>query len=437
MNEPVKSELTKDESAVAVSGEKTSGKTKTVAVIGGGPAGLIAAEELSKAGLSVDVYEAMPTLGRKFLRAGLGGLNITHSEPFEKFCSRYFDRQDCLQPFLDCFKPEALRNWVHELGITTFVGSSGRVFPAEMKSAPLLRAWVHRLRSAGVRLHVGHRFLGFAETVPHLKIAGPQGEFLVAADAVVLALGGASWPQLGSDGAWVSWLADKGVQVMPWQSANCGFELSWSEHLLKKHSGAPLKSVAMSFTDINGAVESKRGELLIADYGVEGSLIYAFSRKIREFLSERGVATVYLDLYPDRSYERLWGDLSKPRGTRSLSRHLKACLGKDELKRALLFEFCRRQDLEKPKILAGLAKALPLHIAAPRPLSEAISTAGGVSFDSVDSNLMLKDLPGVFVAGEMLDWEAPTGGYLLTACFATGLWAGRAAASWAKGESLL
>ncbi|MBX9940726.1 MAG: TIGR03862 family flavoprotein [Candidatus Obscuribacterales bacterium] len=436
MSKSVESERNKKEGAVAAPIEATSSKARTVAVIGGGPAGLIAAEELSKAGLSVDVYEAMPTLGRKFLRAGLGGLNITHSEPFEKFCSRYFDRQPYLQPFLDCFKPEALRNWVHELGITTFVGSSGRVFPAEMKSAPLLRAWVHRLRSAGVRLHVGHRFLGFADAA-QLKIAGPEGEFLVAPDVVVLALGGASWPQLGSDGAWVSWLVEKGVQVLPWQSANCGFELSWSEHLLKKHSGAPLKSVSMTFTDLDGTVECKRGELLIADYGVEGSLVYAFSRKIRECLRVRGEATIYLDLYPDRSFERLLSELSKARGSRSLSRHLQACLGRDELKRALLFELCKRQDMEDPKILAGLAKALPLHIAAPRPLAEAISTAGGVSFDSVDSNLMLKDLPGVFVAGEMLDWEAPTGGYLLTACFATGLWAGRAAASWAKGESLL
>lgn len=436
MSKSVESERNKKEGAVAAPIEATSSKAKTVAVIGGGPAGLIAAEELSKAGLSVDVYEAMPTLGRKFLRAGLGGLNITHSEPFEKFCSRYFDRQPYLQPFLDCFKPEALRNWVHDLGITTFVGSSGRVFPAEMKSAPLLRAWVHRLRSAGVRLHVGHRFLGFADGA-QLKIAGPEGEFLVAPDVVVLALGGASWPQLGSDGAWVSWLVEKGVQVLPWQSANCGFELSWSEHLLKKHSGAPLKSVSMTFTDLDGTVECKRGELLIADYGVEGSLVYAFSRKIRDYLRVRGEATIYLDLYPDRSFERLLSDLSKARGSRSLSRHLQACLGRDELKRALLFELCKRQDIEDPKILAGLAKALPLHIAAPRPLAEAISTAGGVSFDSVDSNLMLKDLPGVFVAGEMLDWEAPTGGYLLTACFATGLWAGRAAASWAKGESLL
>ncbi len=404
----------------------------TVAIIGAGPSGLMAAEVLANAGFSVDVYESMPTLGRKFLRAGLGGLNITHSEPFEKFCTRYTDRQQEMQAFLERFTPAALCQWVHELGISTFIGSSGRIFPKEMKSAPLLRIWVQRLRRDGVRFHMKHRWIGFEGRA--LKIAAPDREFIIEPDATILALGGASWPQLGSDGAWVPWLTERGVEVAAWQSANCGFDLSWTEHLLKKHSGAPLKSVSLSFTNLAGVTKSKRGELLISDYGIEGSLIYAFSREIRDYINVHGKASFFLDLYPDRSTERLLADLARPRGSRSLSRHLQACLGKDDLKRALLFEFLTRQQMEDPTKLAAFAKALPVTVHSTRPLCEAISSAGGVKFESLDKNLMLRDLPGVFVAGEMIDWEAPTGGYLLTACLATGFSAGQAVVDWLSGS---
>ena len=407
-------------------------RSKTVAIIGGGPSGLMAAEVLANAGCSVDVYEAMPTLGRKFLRAGLGGLNITHSEPFEKFCTRYTDRQQEMQAFLERFTPAALQEWVHELGISTFIGSSGRIFPKEMKSAPLLRIWVQRLRRTGVRFHMKHRWIGFEGRA--LKITAPDHELIIEADAAILALGGASWPQLGSDGAWVPWLEERGIKIAPWQSANCGFDLSWSEHLLKKYSGAPLKSVALSFTNLDGVTNSKRGELLIANYGVEGSLIYAFSREIRDYINVHGKATFYLDLYPDRSTARLLADLARPRGSRSLSRHLQACLGKDDLKRALLFEFLDREQMKAPSKLAAFAKALPVTVRSTRPLCEAISSSGGVRFESLDSKLMLRDLPGVFVAGEMIDWEAPTGGYLLTGCLATGFCAGQAVLDWLTGS---
>lgn len=410
----------------------------SVSIIGGGPAGLMAAEVLINAGVEVDVYEAMPTLGRKFLRAGLGGLNITHSEPFNTFCARYGDKQSHLQQYLDAFPPESLRQWVHELGIETFVGSSGRVFPTEMKAAPLLRAWVHRLRSAGVQFHHNHRWLGFEENLQGagenlkqirsvLRMANATGEFSLDAETVILALGGASWPQLGSNGTWAPWLQERGVEMAPWLSANCGFDVAWSAHLREKFPNSPLKSVALTFTDLDGISESKQGEILVSEYGVEGSLIYAFSRRLRDYLNVHGSATFSLDLLPAHSLERVVAEISRPRGSKSLSRHLQSCLKIDGLKSALLYELLSREEIADPATLAKYIKELPITVRSTRPLAEAISTAGGVCFDSLDQDLMLKALPGIFVCGEMIDWEAPTGGYLLTACFATGLRAGQGA----------
>lgn len=400
-----------------------------VAVIGGGPAGLMAAEVLVQAGMQVDVYDAMPSLGRKFLRAGIGGLNITHSEAYEAFCARYGERRPQLQTLLDGLPPDALRSWVHELGIETFVGSSGRVFPTQMKAAPLLRAWLHRLRGAGVRLHVRHRWLGW-NADGTLRLASPSGEISITPQATVLALGGASWPQLGSDGAWLPWLSQRGVGVAPLQPANCGFEVAWSAHLREKFAGASLKSVALTLTDAQGRTEQRQGEMVISAHGVEGSLIYAFSQRLREHINAHGSATFTLDLAPGRDAARVLAEVSHPRGSRSLSSHLQSRVGIAGVKAALLHEVLRKEQFADPATLAATIKALPVTVSAPRPVAEAISTAGGVRFDSLDQNLMLTAVPGVFVAGEMLDWEAPTGGYLLTACFASGRAAGAGLVKW-------
>jgi uncharacterized flavoprotein (TIGR03862 family) len=402
-----------------------------VAIIGGGPAGLMAAEALSRAGVQVDVFDAMPSLGRKLLRAGIGGLNLTHSEDYATFCARYGSRQPQLQPLLDRLPPDALRAWVHGLGIETFVGSSGRVFPTQMKAAPLLRAWLHRLRSAGVRLHVRHRWLGW-NADGALRLATPNGEIAITPQATVLALGGASWPQLGSDGAWLPWLQARGVEVAPLQSANCGFDVAWSAHLREKFAGAELKSVALTFTDADGHTERRQGELVISAHGVEGSLIYAYSRQLREYLNAHGSATFTLDLAPGRDAARVLAEVSHPRGARSLSSHLQSRVGISGVKTALLHEVLTKEQLADAVTLAATIKALPITVRATRPLAEAISTAGGVCFEGLDQHLMLTGLPGVFVAGEMLDWEAPTGGYLLTACFATGWCAGMGALEWLK-----
>lgn len=400
-----------------------------VAIIGGGPAGLMAAEALSLAGVQVDVYDAMPSVGRKLLLAGIGGLNITHSEDYDTFCARYGDRQPQLQAVLDRLPPSALRAWVHGLGIDTFVGSSGRVFPTQMKAAPLLRAWLHRLRSAGVRLHVRHRWLGW-DADGALRLASPGGEISLKPQATVLALGGASWPQLGSDGAWLPWLKARGVEIAPLQSANCGFEVAWSAHLRDKFAGAQLKSVALTFTDGEGRTEQRQGEMVVSAHGVEGSLVYAFSQRLREQLNAHGSATFTLDLAPGRDAARVLAEVSHPRGSRSLSSHLQSRVGLTGVKVALLHEVLSKAQFADAATLAATIKALPITVRAPRPLAEAISTAGGVRFNSLDQNLMLTALPGVFVAGEMVDWEAPTGGYLLTACFATGLCAGQGARDW-------
>ncbi len=405
-----------------------------VAVIGGGPAGLMAAQALAAAGVGVAVFEAKPSLGRKFLRAGIGGLNLTHDEDYAAFCARFGERQPSLQPMLDRFPPAAVREWAASLGVDTFVGSSGKVFPSGMKAAPLLRGWIQRLRAQGVRFHMRHRWLGWnAEAA--LRMETPTGEIAIRPSATILALGGGSWPQLGSDAAWVPWLEAQGVEVAPLRSANSGFHADWSAHLRDKFSGAQLKPVAMTVTHASGKEETRHGEFIITDYGIEGSLVYAFSRHIRESIQRDGRAVISVDLLPGRSEERVLSDVSYPRGARSMSSHLQSRLGLKGAKAALLREVLGKEGVSDTAKLARHIKALPLTLTGVRPLVEAISTAGGVPFEALDSGLMLTAMPGVFLAGEMLDWEAPTGGYLLTACLAQGLWAGVAAHEWLQRQT--
>ena len=401
---------------------------RTVAVIGGGPAGLMAAEVLAQGGVRVDVFDAMPSLGRKFLLAGVGGMNITHAEPFDLFLSRYGARASILEPLLEAFPPAMLREWIHGLGVATFVGSSGRVFPTEMKAAPLLRAWLHRLREAGVHFHVRHRWLGWTDAGA-LRFAAPVGEIVVAADAVVLALGGASWPRLGANGDWVPVLAQRGIDISPLVPTNCGFDVAggWSEHLRKRCAGQPLKTVTLRFNDAGGVAHERKGELMLSNTGVEGSLIYALSAPLRDTIAAQGCVTVHLDFLPDKPAERVFAEVAHPRGARSLSSHLQSRAGIKGAKMALLREILAPAQLNSPVQLAEAIKALPLKLIATRPIDEAISSAGGLRFASLDANLMLRELPGVFCAGEMLDWEAPTGGYLLSACFASGRAAGQGA----------
>ncbi|MDQ0070716.1 putative flavoprotein (TIGR03862 family) [Variovorax boronicumulans] len=401
----------------------------TVAVIGGGPAGLMAAEVLGASGAQVHVYDAMPSVGRKFLLAGRGGLNLTHSEPFDVFMSRFGERRAQLEPMLAQFGPQQVREWATGLGIETFVGTSGRVFPTDMKAAPLLRAWLHRLRSAGVQFHMRHRWLGDASfDAAALRFATPAGETSVKADAVVLALGGASWARLGSDGAWAPWLQGRGIDVAPLLPANCGFDgVGWSEHFSSRFAGQPFKSVAISFTDGQGRSFARKGEFVATATGIEGSLIYAASALLRDEIASQGSATLLLDLLPDRSTEQVLAAVKHPRGARSLSSHLKSRLGLEGIKAGVLHEALSREAMQDPVQLAATIKAVPLKLVATRPIDEAISTAGGVRFDALDTQLMAKALPGVFVAGEMLDWEAPTGGYLLTASMASGAAAARGA----------
>ena len=409
-----------------------------VAIVGGGPAGLMAAEILARRGLRVDLFDAMPSVGRKFLLAGKGGLNLTHSEDSERLVARYGEARQVLEPWLRSFGAPQVRDWAAGLGIETFVGSSGRVFPTQMKAAPLLRRWLQRLRGQGVRIHTRHRFTGFgavgrgARRPPLLLFATPQGDCGVEAEAVLLALGGASWPALGSDGAWVSILGAAGVAIAPLQPANCGFDVlhqdasgeavpGWTGHFRSRFAGAPLKGVTLRWRRPDGSEAAQLGEFVITTSGVEGSLVYAASAGIREAITADGQATVTLDLLPQRDAAWLAQALARPRGSRSLSTHLKARLGLEGLRVALLHERLSRDLLADPARLAMALKALPLTLGAPRPIAEAISTAGGVRFSAMDATLMLAALPGVFCAGEMLDWEAPTGGYLLTACLSSGV----------------
>ncbi len=404
-------------------------QSRSVAVIGGGPAGLMAAEVLIQGGARIDIYDSMPSVGRKFLVAGKGGLNLTHSESREQFLSRYGDRRAQLEPLLDQFGPEDLRRWVHELGVDTFVGTSGRVFPVGMKTSPILRAWLERLRKAGVTFHTRHKWIGWSDD-GSLRFETPDVETSVSPDAVVLALGGGSWRQLGSTGAWVPLLTGRGVAVAELKPSNCGFDAAWSEHFRTRFEGSPVKSVIVSFTDSKGNAFRKQGEFVVTATGVEGSLIYAISAQVRDEIEANGSAVIKLDLAPGWSQQRLIERLSQPRGSRTLSGHLEKATKIKGVKAGLLWEYLPKQDFADPERLAAAIKELSIPLIAPRPLDEAISSAGGVRFEELDEHLMIRSLPGVFCAGEMLDWEAPTGGYLLTACFASGRAAGLGAIAW-------
>ena len=405
-----------------------SSSPSRVAIVGAGPAGLMAAEVLAAGGVQVDVYDAMASSARKFLLAGKGGMNITHSEPYEAFVARYGARSGAVDAWLRGFGPQDVRDWIHGLGIDTFVGTSGRVFPTEMKAAPLLRAWLHRLRESGVRLHTRHRWQGWRDGA--LVFATPEGETLVAAEATILALGGASWARLGSDGAWVPLLQALGVEVAPLLPSNCGFDTDWSPHFSEKHAGAPLITVAVEFENRAGARERRQGQFVVTASGIEGSLVYALSAPLRDQIAGRGQATIWLDLAPDHDPERVRAEVLRPRGSRSMSSHLQSRLGIKGVKAGLLRECLDAAAYNDPERLAQAIKALPLVLKRPRPIDEAISSAGGVRFEAMDANGMLRALPGVFVAGEMVDWEAPTGGYLLTACFAGGRAAGAGVLRW-------
>ena len=418
-----------------------------IVIIGAGPAGLMAAQTLAQAGVSVVIYDAMPSVARKFLQAGKGGLNLTHSEPMRAFVGRYGEAATQVSAWLTAFSPKALREWAVDLGFETFVGSSGRVFPVDMKAAPLLRAWIHRLKSLGVVFHVKHRWLGWNEAGA-LRFATPEGELCVRAEKTLLALGGASWKRLGSDGAWASLLAQQGVPIAPFKPSNGGVQVAWSEYFKTKYAGAPLKNVAL-----NGV----QGEMLIDPRGLEGSLIYAQFVALREAMLAQGSVTIHLDLLPQVSLEKLQTQLQKPQGKQSFSSYLTKVTGLDALKVSLLHECVGAQGLRQahsghrhrleahdsaqtnaPASLAGHSafeaspslaqriKACPVKLCGLGDLDDAISTAGGVALDALAPSLELKALPNVYCIGEMLDWEAPTGGYLLTASMASGVWAAKA-----------
>jgi uncharacterized flavoprotein (TIGR03862 family) len=440
-----------------------------VAIIGAGPAGLMAAEVLSnaakaqgKASFEVHVYDAMPSAGRKFLLAGIGGLNLTHSEPLEPFLTRYYERNDALAQVITAQPATQLGAWAKDLGIDTFVGTSGRVFPTDMKAAPLLRAWLHRLRGNGVQFHMRHRWVGWDDqgglkfektTAGSADIAAQSAgsaanntnssglstpstsarsvqHITVTAQATVLALGGASWQRLGSDGAWVPWLRAKGIDVADLQPANCGFDVSangkpgWSEHFTTKFAGQPFKTVTIT---VPGTDFHRQGEFVATQTGLEDSLIYAASKLLRERIAAHGSATLHLDLLPQWDAAKVLREVSHPRGSRSLSSHLSSRLNLEGIKLNILYELLSKDAMNNPQQLATAIKSLPITVSAPRPIDEAISTAGGIRFEAMTAQYMLSQLPGVFCAGEMLDWEAPTGGYLLTAAMATGKAAGEGA----------
>lgn len=400
-----------------------------IAVIGGGPAGLMAAETIRAAGIEVDVFDAMGSVGRKFLIAGKGGLNLTHSEARPAFDTRYRERAREVGAWLDEFDADALREWARGFGIETYVGSSGRVFPMDRKAAPLLRGWVRRLRESGVRFHLRHRWLGW-DGDGRLRFDTPAGASCLHAGAAILALGGGSWPQLGSDGAWVGAMSEAGIDIAPLRPSNCGFDVDWSAHLAQRFAGAPLKPVIAHWHDAEGREHALQGECVLTETGIEGSVIYAISANLRETITRDGSAMLHLDLAPGRDVTRLLEALSMPRGKRSLGEWLRRQAALDAAKAALVFEALGSDAGNDIDRLASTIKRLPLRLLRPRPISEAISSAGGVRLGALDDALMLRAMPGVFCAGEMLDWEAPTGGYLLQACFASGLRAGRGAVAW-------
>ncbi|MBY3041059.1 MULTISPECIES: TIGR03862 family flavoprotein [Rhizobium] len=396
---------------------------KRIAIIGGGPAGLAAAELLSRCGHAVTVYDAMPTFARKFLLAGKSGLNITHSEDYARFITRFGAASPRLRPALDAFTPDDIRDWAAQLGTETFVGSSGRVFPKVMKASPLLRAWLKRLEAQGTALRTRHRWTGFAQD--GYAFETPEGCSIVHCDAALLALGGASWPRLGSDAAWVPWLAGRGVEIDTFQPANCGFVVGWSGNFSERFAGEPVKSVTAT-----SEAGTFPGEFVITGSGIEGSLVYTHTAALRDRLLNHGSAVLTLDLAPGRTIERLSRDLARQDAKSSFSNRLRKGAGLDGVKAALLRELTPERDRTDPERLAGMIKALPVPVIETRPIAEAISSAGGIRWSSIDDSYMLKALPGTFVAGEMLDWEAPTGGYLLTACLATGQAAARGIEAW-------
>ena len=388
-----------------------------IAIIGAGPAGLMAAQVLSSAGYAPTVFDAKPSAGRKFLQAGRGGLNLTHAEDFTLFSSRYFEAQSFLQPALEAFSPKDIREWAQNLGFETYVGSSGKVYPLDKKSAPLLRTWLRQLKENNTQFKMKHRFVGWSKDIWQFET--PDGLKDYSFDAVILALGGASWPHLGSTGSWTTILKNRGLNISPLKPANMGFNISWSKVFKEKFSGTPLKNVELSFIDINGKLQSKLGELLVGEYGVEGSLIYTHSKLMRELVEQKSPLTVYLDLFPHRSESKLKEQLSAPRGKQSLSAFWKR-LGLAGIKASLLREVLAKELLSEPELVAKTLKKFPLTLDSYRGVEEAISTAGGLAFENLDEKLMLKDFPGVFCVGEMLDWEAPTGGYLLTGVMGQG-----------------
>ncbi len=389
----------------------------------------MAAEAARAQGAEVDVFDRMGSVGRKFLIAGKGGLNLTHSDPFARFASRYGERSVEVSAWLRQFDAEALRAWARELGVETFVGSSGRVFPTDLKAAPLLRAWVRRLRAQGVRFHVRHEWRGWHDDGA-LSFATDAGERAVNADAVVLAMGGASWPVLGSDGRWIPMLAAREIACAPLRPSNCGFDVAWSEHFVQRHAGDPLKHVVLEWRTSDGAVQRRQGECVITRDGIEGSLIYAGSAHLRDAIDAHGEVVIHLDLLPQRAQPDLASALMRAQGRRSLSEQWRRSLGIEGVKAGLLRETLDPMECRDPQRVAAALKALPIRLLRARPVEEAISSAGGVCFSALDEQLMLRALPGTFCAGEMIDWEAPTGGYLLTACFASGRIAGAAAARW-------
>ena len=410
-----------------------------VAIIGGGPAGLMAAEVIASAGFSVELYDAMPSVGRKFLLAGVGGMNITHSEPHSKLLTRYAQATQALKIYIDDFSADDLRHWIHNLGIETFVGSSGRVFPTDMKAAPLLRAWLHRLRELGVQLYPRHRWCGWAEDGSLRLIEQRNNQAIeknIHADALVLALGGASWQRLGSDGTWVNLLREKNIPVETLLPSNCGFNVNWSEKFQQEFGGAPLQTVCLTAIHIDGSIHSVRGEAMLAKTGIEGTSVYALSAILRDKIMAQGSAGLLIDLLPDLSHEKILALLNKPRGKNSVSNFLRKQLHLPPVKLALLRELTPASIWQDNQTLAQALKKVVVPLTGFRPIDEAISSAGGVAFSALNPSLMLQQLPGVFCAGEMLNWEAPTGGYLLTACFATGRAAGLGVVDYLRACSL-
>jgi len=407
-----------------------SSPTNNVAIIGAGPAGLMAAEVIAQGGARVTIYDAMPSVGRKFLMAGRGGLNLTHSEALPVFLARYREAEGRLAPVVTAFAPEHLRQWSEALGQPTFIGSSGRVFPKAMKASPLLRAWLRRLDSMGVTFALRYRWTGWDDD-GRLSFQTPEGPHVIEAQATVLALGGASWPRLGSDGGWVATLAAKGIAVSPLRPANCGFAVAWSEIFRDRFEGQPLKGVALTF-----GARTVRGEAVVTRSGLEGGGIYALSADLREAIAQTGEAIVRIDLRPDLAASDLRTRLSVPRGKQSLSNVLRKAAQLSPAAIGLLQEAAvgaaAKLAALSPAALAELIKAVPVTLNGVAPIARAISTAGGVSFDELDADFMIRRLPGIFAAGEMLDWEAPTGGYLLQASFATGAAAGRGALQWLR-----